>query len=34
LGGKEVGGLLEIILQFKREKPGETERVQAALSVG
>jgi hypothetical protein len=35
LGGKEVGGLLVIILySFKREKHGETERVQPALSVG
>jgi hypothetical protein len=34
LGGKKVGGLLEIILQFKREKHGETERIQPALSVG
>jgi hypothetical protein len=32
LGGKEVGGLLVIILQLK--KHGETERVQPALSVG
>jgi hypothetical protein len=34
LGGKEVGGLPVIILQFKREKHGEKERVQPALSVG
>jgi hypothetical protein len=34
LDGKEVGGLLVIILQFKREKHGETERVQPVLSVG
>jgi hypothetical protein len=31
LGGKEVGGLLVIILQFEQRK---TERVQPALSVG
>jgi hypothetical protein len=35
LGGKEVGGLLVITLQFfKREKHGKTERVQLAPSVG
>jgi hypothetical protein len=34
LGGKEIGGLLVIILSFKREKHGETERVQPALFVG
>jgi hypothetical protein len=33
LGGKEVGELLVIILQFGREKHGETERAQPALSV-
>jgi hypothetical protein len=32
MGGKEVGGLPVIILQFK--KNGETERVQPVLSVG
>jgi hypothetical protein len=34
LDGKEVDGLLVIILQFEREKHGEIERVQPALSVG
>jgi hypothetical protein len=34
LGGKEVGGLLVITLSIKREKHGETERVQPELSVG
>jgi hypothetical protein len=34
LGGKEVGELLVIILHFKKEKHGDTERVQPALSVG
>jgi hypothetical protein len=33
LGGKEVGGLLVIILQFEREKYRETKKVQPALSV-
>jgi hypothetical protein len=34
LGGKEVGGLLELSYSFKREKHGKTEKVQPALSVG
>jgi hypothetical protein len=34
LGGKEVDGLLVVILQFQKKKQGETERVQPALSVG
>jgi hypothetical protein len=34
LGGKEVGGLLVIILQFKKEKHRETEKVQPGLSIG
>jgi hypothetical protein len=33
LGGKEVGGILVIILQFEKRKT-ETERAQPALSVG
>jgi hypothetical protein len=34
LGGKEVGGLLVIILVLKEKKHGETEKVQPALSAG